>query len=106
MGEESASILETLRNTHCTGTDGEKGPLATVLGKYAGMRSFEVLCCELVNEISASSATTTRPLPLCAALCATGLFTQPGARGSLCCEVTTMAVNPDSVFERVRLFLV
>lgn len=96
-------VLETLRDTHSTSTDGEKGPLAIVLGKYAGTRPFEVLCCELINV---SSSTLTRPFPLCAALCATGLFTHPGARGLLCCEVTTMALYLDSIFGRVRIILV
>lgn len=59
-------VLETLRDTHSTSTDGEKGPLAIVLGKYAGTRPFEVLCCELINV---SSSTLTRPFPcLCRAL--------------------------------------
>lgn len=38
-------VLETLRDTHSTSTHGEKGPLAIVVGKYAGMRPFAVLCC-------------------------------------------------------------
>lgn len=46
----NALVLETLRDTHSTSTDGEKGPLAIVLGKYAGMRPFEVWCCELINQ--------------------------------------------------------
>jgi len=42
-GGGNAFVLETLRDTHSTSTDEEYGPLTIVLGKYAGMRLFEVL---------------------------------------------------------------
>lgn len=41
-GRRTLFVLETLRDTHSASTDGEKGPLAIVLGKYAGRRPFEV----------------------------------------------------------------
>lgn len=37
--------VETLRDTHSTSTDGAKGPLAIVLGKYAG--TYLYWCYEL-----------------------------------------------------------